>query len=387
MSGLKDVLRSVKGSDGSSRPRFPKGKARFPGTMAPLRPQLHGDTYMMRVEVEDHIIPIWEEGQITSGETEPVEAPDADLHYSYSLESFIKRASIATEESVSSYDGEFSRLSESDLEEHEIRGVYLDEVPSAREQPGLLDPDCHPVYIDGVPIHDGSLTCVDMSPYADQFEIHEYEWFVGIDYNCANRYNPNPVGTGRTLKIPFEAIGKHVFCRAHRRVEIQTIDKRGTHKAKVYDPHVNIAKNAGYLPEPQFYDISSWCIVGPVFMSDEWSLELLECLSEGVYRIDAHLRFDDDLTREISSKPVSGDGSGPVKLTIDFQGLTLKDMTNNDDTRNSVANLHKLYSANVFGGADNSATLGFEDFEVRLTIICLRMCRLRNPDIRLTNCC
>ncbi|KAK1444714.1 hypothetical protein BgAZ_106200 [Babesia gibsoni] len=362
MFSVKDVIRVVQGD--KKNVERSNNKARYPGTVPPLCPQLRDDAYMARVNVEDHITPIWEH---ESEEQKHTITGEAVLDYSYSLESFIRRSSIATEETVSSYDGEFSRRSESEEEEASVRGVYLDSIPSEREQPGILDPACHPICIEGLAVQGGLLTCSDMSPYRDQFEIQEYEWFVGVDDNCPDRYQPEPIGRRKTHTIPYDIIGKYVFCRAHRKVELQTVEKYDKRKMGVYDPHVDIAKNAGYLPEPRFYDISSWSMIGPICMSNEWSLEILTSLSEGVYKENAFLFFNDELTRNPDEELPTKEQMTKVKVTINYESLIIENYTSTCDTPCSIKNLKKLYDARVINFEEDCARLDFEDFETEET--------------------
>ncbi|CDR97056.1 hypothetical protein, conserved [Babesia bigemina] len=298
--------------------------------------------YMTRVDVEDHIVPLWE--HVSQEEAESVDRASADvaLEYRYSLESFIQRSSITSEVTVSSYADDFSRLSESEVEENDIRGVYLGDLPNIRVKPGVLDPEAHPVCVEGVTIHGGTVECVDMSPYREQFAVLDYEWFLGLDYNCADRYDPDCVGRGPTFMLPFDAVGKYVFCRAHRRVEHQAVDEFSKPKVGVYDPHVSAATKAGYVPHPQFY--------------------ILESLAQGSYRTEAQLHFDDDLSRGVVSSP--GENGGRIELTVDFNGVTLKDRDSQQTESCSVTNMRKVYNSRVFGGDGGVASLEFADFEV-----------------------
>ncbi|GFE53132.1 hypothetical protein BaOVIS_005360 [Babesia ovis] len=354
-NAFRYVQRAVGGSDGSPR------KPHFRRTVAPVRPQLHNDPYMSRVDVEDHIVPLWERDGEPTEDSDQRALTDVDLEYSYSLENFIQRSSIASDYSESSYADEFSRLSDSDVEENDIRGVYLDGIHSIRVQPGVLDPEAHPVYIEGVPIHGGTLECIDMSPYRGQFGVLEYEWFIGIHYNCADRYDPVRISTNRSLVVPLDAVGKYIFCRAHRRVEHQAVEEFDAPKVGVYDPHVSGSLNAGYLPHDHFYDISSWCVTGPVYMCDEWSFEIIQSLSEGSYTIAALLYFSEDLFR--SENPTDSVELGHVELQVTYEGVTIKDL-GADTNICSVLNMRKQYNSRVFGGLGTSATLDFSDFEV-----------------------
>ncbi|ORM41897.1 uncharacterized protein BXIN_0526 [Babesia sp. Xinjiang] len=360
MSGISDALRyvqrTVDRSKGSPR------KARLRGTVAPVRPQLHSDPYMTRVDIEDHIVPLWDHLGEREGDSERREVTDVDLEYSYSLEQFIQRSSIASDYTESSYDDDFSRFSESEVEDSDVRGVYLDGVQSERVQPGVLDPEAHPVYIEGVPIHGGTVECLDMSPYRDQFGVLGYEWFIGIDFNCADRYDPVRIGRDRRLFVPLDAVGKYIFCRAHRRVEHQAVEEFNLPKVGVYDPHVSGSHNAGYLPHDHFYDISSWCVAGPVYMCDEWSLQIMKSLSEGVHTMDALLYYADDLVR--GSTTANDEDFGHVTVHIDYEGVALRDHGSLDAHVCSVQNMRKIYNSRVFGGEDTTANLEFSDFEV-----------------------
>lgn len=100
---------------------------------------------MSRVQVEDHIIPIWERETEVSEEKKPVE--DITLSYSYSLLSFVSRS--ITEGTVSSYESDhFELLSESDIEENEVRGVYLHELQHMTNT-DIPSSEAYPVYIKG----------------------------------------------------------------------------------------------------------------------------------------------------------------------------------------------------------------------------------------------
>ncbi|GIX60814.1 uncharacterized protein BcabD6B2_02490 [Babesia caballi] len=305
---------------------------------------------MARVDVEDHIVPLWENTALPIEESEPQKSVDVDLQYSYSLDAFIERSSITSQVTISSYEDEFERLSESEVEEPDVRGVYLHDVPTFRFQPSVLDPESHPVYIEGVPIHGGNVECVDMSPYREQFGVLEHEWFIGIDYNCPDRYDPERICSDQVLVVPFEAVGRYIFCRAHRRVEHQVIEHSN-------EPNTRVAFDA-------VQDVSSWCVAGPVSMGDEWSLQILEHLSQGVYRVNALLCYNNDLTRDISSISAPGLERGPVELHVDYDGIVITDRGANPENYRSVGRMRTLYNSRVFGGDNASATVEFADFEV-----------------------
>eukprot|EP00371_Babesia_bovis_P002991 XP_001611638.1 hypothetical protein [Babesia bovis T2Bo] len=324
----------------------------------------HPAEYMSLVNVEDHIVPLWER-DIDLGAAVDKRPAAVDLEYRYSLEQFIQQSSIASDYSESSYADDFSRLSESDIEENEIRGVYLSGLQSARVRPGILEPEAHPIYVEGLAIHGGKLQCIDMSPYRDQFGILDYEWFIGIHYSCADRYDPLRVGNGSVLTVPLSAIGKYIFCRAHRRIEHQAVEELNAPEVGVYDPHVSGSLNAGYLPHDQFYDISSWCVIGPVNICDEWSLEIMHGLSEGTYTIEASLFYVDDLFRSPSLSD-TGSSLGHVRLQLSYDNLSISDHGSNDGSC-TVSNMRKLYNSRVFSGEGSVATLDYTDFEVEIS--------------------
>lgn len=76
--------------------------------------------------------------------------------------------------------------------------------------------------------------------------------FIGIEYNSLDRYSPEAISDGKTFKIPFEAIGKYIFCRAHRLVENQLKGNNIFSNSGPYDPHINVFQNS-YPHEKKFH--------------------------------------------------------------------------------------------------------------------------------------
>ncbi|EAN32730.2 hypothetical protein TpMuguga_02g00447 [Theileria parva strain Muguga] len=271
-----------------------KKKTSEPITLKPLRRKLKPDDYMSRVQVEDHIIPIWERETEVSEEKKPVE--DITLSYSYSLLSFVSRS--ITEGTVSSYESDhFELLSESDIEENEVRGVYLHELQHMTNT-DIPSSEAYPVYIKGSTINGNTVECIDASPYSQQFPVILYEWFIGIEYNSLDRYSPEAISDGKTFKIPFEAIGKYIFCRAHRLVENQLKGNNIFSNSGPYDPHINVFQNS-YPHEKKFHNISTLCSAGPVDISNDLALKILENLSED-YSTDCTLCYNKDFTSGIT---------------------------------------------------------------------------------------
>lgn len=168
---------------------------------------------------------------------------------------------------------------------------------------------------------------------------------------------------GEKLNISWDLLGKYIFCRAHRRVELQTQNDPSAKKVGVYDPHVNVSKNAGYLPEPKFHDISSWCSIGPVSMCHEWCLEILRCLSEGICSSRACLSYNEELSRDFSKMPSDRRDHGRVILTIDYSSLKIEDHRENETTF-TIKNIKKLYNAGALEVQEDSITIYYSDFEM-----------------------
>lgn len=227
-----------------------KREPRFPGTIAPLQSKLQSDTYMSRLDIKDHISPIWKRDSDVIPEDEQ-EYYDATLSYSYSLQSFISRSITEISES------ELSSLSVSEIDENEVRGVYLHDIQSENLHTSLLNPESYPTFIYGVSMNSEKLECMDASLYSHQFPIILYEWLIGVDYDSIDRYSPDVISTGKTFKVPLEAIGKYVFCRTHRKVEIQIDNRESRDTSGSYDPHIALSLQHIPTKNKQFHVLTT----------------------------------------------------------------------------------------------------------------------------------
>ncbi|KAK2196695.1 hypothetical protein BdWA1_001944 [Babesia duncani] len=255
------------------------------GRASPSKPQLHPDMYMSRLDIKDNIRPLWEHEELVVHKTDLKDEPI--LEYTYSLPKFIERVSIVSEESVTSYESEvLSDFSIYDVEEHEIRGVDLADVQWDSMKSQI--PDSHQICINGTAMHGQIVECIDLSFYSEQCPIFHYEWFIGMDFNCPDRYLPHAISTGKTLRIPLEAIGKYIFCRGYRKIQVELQDTDPPID-DMYDPHVakSLRKKGS-----ESHIIASQCSLGPVDISNEWALHFLDCLENKKFDIDIEIRLE-----------------------------------------------------------------------------------------------
>ncbi|BAM40171.1 conserved hypothetical protein [Theileria orientalis strain Shintoku] len=304
-------------------------------TLAPLTKKLETDEYMSRVDVEDHIIPIWERETEVSPEKEEIE--DVTLSYSYSLLSFVSKS--ITEGTVSSYESdEFELLSESDVEENDVRGVYLHDLQKGvgTDIPG---PEVYQVYIKGVSVQGNVVECIDASPYSQQFPVILYEWFISTGYNSIERYSPEPVATGKSFKIPSQAIGKYIFCRAHRLVEPQMNSQNLFLNTGTYDPHINVYQNM-YPNQKRFHNVSTLCTTGPVDISNELALRLLENLSQERSE-DCTLCYNKDYSGSVTYEK-SSLLNQTVGITLHISSKIVVEFTSHDRQKHKIFSLEKF---------------------------------------------
>ncbi|AFZ79334.1 hypothetical protein BEWA_021820 [Theileria equi strain WA] len=271
-----------------------KNGPRFPGTIAPLQSKLQSDTYMSRLDIKDHINPIWKRDTDVLQEKDEQEYRDVNLSYSYSLESFISRSITEVSES-----DELSSLSASDIDQNEVRGVYLHEIQSENLHISILNPESHPTFIHGTAMSSESLECMDASPYSQQFPIILYEWLVGVDYDSIDRYSPDVISTGKVFIVPPEAIGKYIFCRTHRRVELQINHHDSKDTSGSYDPHIALSLQHTHTKNKQFHEVSSICSIGPIDISNELAVQLLEGLHRNSFREDVVLCYNKHFSRNV----------------------------------------------------------------------------------------
>ncbi|ETB62509.1 hypothetical protein YYC_01071 [Plasmodium yoelii 17X] len=146
----------------------------------------------------------------------------------------------------------------------------------------------------------------DCSQYNFLYKVDKIEWFIGLDINDNRIHEILPQCQGVCFQIPFESLGKYIFCKAYRRVHKNTIyQKQG--KNTIFDPHTYSNKPIKFKTRPEYVEICSMTSKGPVLLSIDISFQILKHLCSKYFHIKVILEDPLNNLENLSSFSSSSD--------------------------------------------------------------------------------
>ncbi|SCN62508.1 conserved Plasmodium protein, unknown function [Plasmodium chabaudi adami] len=148
----------------------------------------------------------------------------------------------------------------------------------------------------------------DCSQYNFLYKVYKIEWFIGLDINDNKIHEILPQSQGMCFQIPFESLGKYIFCKAYRRVYKNTIyQKEG--KNTIFDPHTYSNKPIKFKTRPEYVEICSITSKGPVLLSIDSSFKILKHLCNKYFHIKVILEDPLNNLENLSSYSSSDDAT------------------------------------------------------------------------------
>ncbi|KEG03743.1 conserved Plasmodium protein, unknown function [Plasmodium vinckei vinckei] len=124
----------------------------------------------------------------------------------------------------------------------------------------------------------------DSSQYNFLYKVHKIEWFIGLDINDNKIHEILPQSQGMCFQIPFESLGKYIFCKAYRKVYKNTIYQKED-KNTIFDPHTYSNKPIKFKTRPEYVEMCSITSKGPVLLSIDSSFKILKHLCNKYFQI------------------------------------------------------------------------------------------------------
>ncbi|CRH00383.1 conserved Plasmodium protein, unknown function [Plasmodium relictum] len=347
------------------------------------------DDYMKYCFVSDNIEPI---------------ALDDEIHIlkkveqeSFKLNDILK--SLETKKEKEKSDILLSEYEKHEIIENEIEdedrincGIFLHDVNIIDNSnnnflsDNIFDKSSNPISIKGDVFIKNIVEFQDLSPCASSYEVYKIEWFLGLDINDNRVHEIVPIHQGKNFQIPFEALGKYIFCKAYRRIYKNFIfQEKG--KNSVFDPHTSTTKPIKFKRNPEYIEFFSVASKGPVLISLDVSMKILTHLCnnnysvkviiedplDNLYHISSPSSSDDDMTYTTttnSTQEKNYDQSFLTTLSINFNEIEF-DFSNdyngiesNLKKKESIFNFFKLFGFNHGNSSllkeENSNSLGNE---------------------------
>ncbi|KAI4837701.1 hypothetical protein MKS88_003115 [Plasmodium brasilianum] len=219
------------------------------------------------------------------------------------------------------------RQVEEDIKEEVDRinnGVYLHEVNIIDNSyydsfsDNLYDTYSNPINIKGDMYIKNIVHFEDQSPYNSLYDIYKVEWFLGLDINDNRIHEIVPISQGMCFQIPFESLGKYIFCKAYRRIYVNScIQKKEKHT--VIDPHTLNTKPVKFKADPEYVEKYAITNKGPVLISIDIAFKILTYLCtnhystqviiedplENLYKLSNSSSSDDDCTITTDSNTIN----------------------------------------------------------------------------------
>ncbi|VUZ96351.1 conserved protein, unknown function [Plasmodium vivax] len=247
------------------------------------------DHYMKHCHVKNHIEPIALEDEIHILKREEQQT--------FKLSDILKslerikeeKNEPPTEDIVLPEYVEHERVEQEEESEERVHcGVYLHEVNitdnsfSHSRYGNLIDDYSDPIRIKGDMYINNMVHFEDCSTYRSIFAVHRVEWFLGLEINERRIHEIEPYTQGRSFRIPFDALGKYIFCKAYRNVHINSEhQKRG--RNTVFDPHTLHKMPVKFKVEPKCVEKCSITCKGPVLISIDSAFQILTLLCNNGY--------------------------------------------------------------------------------------------------------
>ncbi|SBS84202.1 conserved Plasmodium protein, unknown function [Plasmodium ovale curtisi] len=170
-------------------------------------------------------------------------------------------------------------------------GVYLHEVNIIDNtcynsfSTNIIDTCSNPICIQGDMYIRNVVHFEDLSPYKSMYAVHKVEWFLGLDINDSQIHEIVPISQGMCFQIPFESLGKYIFCKAYRYIYVNSeLQKRG--KNTVFDPHTCATKPVKFRADPKYVQVCSITSKGPVLISIDTAFKTLTHLCNNNYSVN-----------------------------------------------------------------------------------------------------
>ncbi|KYO02477.1 hypothetical protein PGSY75_0528300 [Plasmodium gaboni] len=241
------------------------------------------DNYMKHCIVRDNIEPIALEEEIHILKKEEGHT----FKLSEILESLDNKKEEEEEAKSDTSSLEYIEQEKKEEEEEEengklYNGVYLHEVniidnTNYFECNKIYDENIYPISILGDMYINNIIQFKDISPYHSIYKVHKVEWFLSVDINENRIHEIIPFSVGKNIQIPFESLGKYIFCKAYRRIY-----KNNPFKEKdtntVFDPHTYINKPVRFKCNPEYIEKYSLTCKGPVLISIDLAFKVLTYL-------------------------------------------------------------------------------------------------------------
>lgn len=244
-------------------------------------------------------------------------------------------------------------LKEEDEEKERINyGVFLHEVNIIDHNDiNLIKDPCpfkyintnmHPVSIKGSPYIKEVLEFEDLSPYKSIYPVYKVEWFLSLELNDSQLCEIVPIHSGPRCLIPYEALGKYIFCKAYRRIHTYTpfrqvkesLDKQ---PKTVFDPHTLSEKPLKIKNTPEYVEIFSTNTKGPILIPLDLALQilLLFCINNYSLNVLVHDPFD-NLFHAPSTTPQQSEDTS----SNNSNSYTISDETSNQQIFGATLNIN-----------------------------------------------
>ncbi|ANQ08543.1 Uncharacterized protein PCOAH_00028740 [Plasmodium coatneyi] len=286
------------------------------------------DHYMKHCHVKNHIEPIALEDEVHILKREE--------HQSFKLSDILKTLERIKEEKneppsediiLPEYVEHEKVEQEEESQERIHCGVYLHEINITDNSyfhsryDDIIDDYSNPIRIKGDMYVSNIVHFEDSSTYRSVFEVHRVEWFLGLEINEKRIHEIVPYTQGMSFRIPFEALGKYIFCKAYRNVHLNSEYQKGARNT-VFDPHTLDKKPVKFKVEPKCVEKCSITSKGPVLISIDSAFQILTFLCNNNYSIQVVVEDPLDNFCNLSNSSLSDDET----VTTTSNGTNLTDV-------------------------------------------------------------
>lgn len=184
---------------------------------------------------------------------------------------------------------------------HEVNIIDHNDINLVKDHCPLqyINTNMHLVSIKGSPYVKEVLEFEDLSPYKSIYPVYKVEWFLSLEVNDSQLSEIVPIHSGPRCIIPYEALGKYIFCKAYRRIHTCTPFRQVKESVEkqpktVFDPHTLNKKPLKLKNTPEYVEIFSTNTKGPVLISLDLALQilLLFCVNNYSIHVLVHDPFD-----------------------------------------------------------------------------------------------
>ncbi|GAW81276.1 hypothetical protein, conserved [Plasmodium gonderi] len=210
---------------------------------------------------------------------------------------------------------------EEEIEERINCGIYLHEVNITDNSylchNDIIDDCSNPVCIKGDMYVNNTIHFEDSSTYNSLYKVHKVEWFIGLEINERRIYEIIPCNQGMCFQIPFEALGKYIFCKAYRRVYVNSeFQKKG--RNTIIDPHTLDTKPVKFIVERKCIEKCSITSKGPVFISINSAFQILKFLCNNNFSTQVIIEDPLENINNLSTSSSQSDDDMTITTTSDM---------------------------------------------------------------------